>query len=157
MVILICGKICCGKTTYARRLCNEKKAALLSADEIMLSIFGLYAGERHDEYAAGVRRYLFRKAAELDALGVNTVLDWGFWTKDGRREARAFFADRGIPCALHYLDVDDETWRARVAKRNAAVLAGETEDYLVDDNLAAKFSARFEMPAPEEADVWVRG
>ncbi len=157
MVILICGKICCGKTTYARRLCREEKAALLSADEIMLSVFGPYAGERHDEYAAGVRQYLLHKAAELDALGVNTVLDWGFWTKEGRREARTFFQNRGIPCVLHYLDVDDETWRARVKKRNAAVLAGETEDYYVDDNLAAKFAARFEMPDSAEADVWVRG
>jgi uridine kinase len=31
-VILICGKICSGKTTYAKRLLCENKAVLLSTD-----------------------------------------------------------------------------------------------------------------------------
>ncbi len=49
-VFLICGKICCGKSTYAKRLQAENNAVLLSVDEIMLAVFGLYAGEKHDEY-----------------------------------------------------------------------------------------------------------
>ena len=156
MVILICGKICCGKTTYARRLCRETGAALLSVDEIMLAIFGQHAGARHDEYAGHTRQYLLEKAAELERLGIGTVLDWGFWTKEGRREARAFFKSRGIPCAFHYLDIDDDTWHARLEKRNAAVQAGEAQDYFVDENLAAKFAARCERPSPDEIDVWTQ-
>ena len=34
-VYLICGKLCCGKTTYAQKLCKENKAILLSVDEII--------------------------------------------------------------------------------------------------------------------------
>lgn len=48
-VFLICGKICSGKSTYAEQLrVKNKTAILLSVDEIMLSIFGQYIGERHD-------------------------------------------------------------------------------------------------------------
>ena len=32
-VILICGKICCGKSTYAAKLLSERQAVLLSVDD----------------------------------------------------------------------------------------------------------------------------
>ena len=35
-VILLCGKICCGKSSYAGRIRKENCAAVLSVDEIML-------------------------------------------------------------------------------------------------------------------------
>ncbi len=43
-VIVACGKPGCGKTTYAKRLCTERSAVLLSADEVMLTLFGGDAG-----------------------------------------------------------------------------------------------------------------
>jgi predicted kinase len=48
-VILICGKICSGKTTYTKKLIEENKAVLLSCDEITFALFGQYIGEKHDE------------------------------------------------------------------------------------------------------------
>ena len=41
-------------------------------------------------------------------------------------------------------------------KRNRAILAGKTNAYYVDDNLAAKFGALFEKPGRNEIDVWVK-
>ena len=38
-VIMTCGTICCGKSTYARKLRTERNAVILSIDEITLSIF----------------------------------------------------------------------------------------------------------------------
>ena len=46
-VILICGRICCGKTTYSKKLCAERNAVLLSVDEIMLSLFDQCCGDMH--------------------------------------------------------------------------------------------------------------
>ncbi len=156
-VYLVCGKLCCGKSTYARQLKDAHKAVILSADEIMLAVFGLYAGEKHDEYAANVRTYLFEKSLELIQTGVNVVLDWGFWTKAARCEAKMFYWSRNIDCELHYLNISDEVWQARIAQRNQSVLAGKTTAYIVDSALAAKFEARFELPAKDEVDVWVCG
>lgn len=155
-VIMICGKICCGKSTYARQLRLKEKAVILSIDEIMLSIFGQYAGEKHDEYSEGTQKYLLNKSLEFIKAGINIILDWGFWTKEKRDFAREFYSARNISCEFHYLDISDETWKARIQKRNAAVFAGETVDYFVDENLLAKAKALFETPDKNEIDVWVK-
>ncbi len=154
-VYLICGKIGCGKSTYAKRLREERGGVILSVDEIMLAVFGLYAGERHDEYAANLRGYLLEKSLELVGAGVSVILDWGFWTRAGRDEAKDFYRSRNIACEIHYLDIRDDVWRVRIDRRNRAVAAGETTAYLVDDGLAGKCAASFEPPAREEIDVWV--
>ena len=91
-VVMTCGRICCGKSTYARRLSAELGAAVLSVDEIMLAVFGQYAGDKHDEYVEKLKRYLLNKSAELIGSGINVILDWGFWTMDERRAAREFYA-----------------------------------------------------------------
>ena len=38
-VYLICGKLCCGKTTYSQKLCAENDAIVLSVDELTLTVF----------------------------------------------------------------------------------------------------------------------
>lgn len=155
-VILICGKICSGKSTYAEQLRRENKAAVLSVDEVMLAIFGQHCGDKHDEYADKTQSYLFQKSLELVGSGIDVILDWGFWQRAKRDSARAFYVSRGIKCEFHCIDISDETWKARLRKRNAAVLAGEAEAYFVDENLAAKFQSRFEMPGRDEIDVWIQ-
>lgn len=99
--------------------------------------------------------YLFDKSLELIEAGINVVLDWGFWMKEERDYAREFYNGRNIECEFHYIDISDETWKARLMKRNSAILAKETSAYYVDDNLAAKFGALFEKPSRDEIDVWV--
>ena len=155
-VLLICGKICCGKSTYAKKLKEENNAVILSVDEIMLSIFGQHAGEKHDEYATNTQKYLFNKAIEFVNAGVNVILDWGFWRASDRANAKEFYQSKAMECEMHYIDISEETWKARLEKRNAAVLAGESNDYFVDENLAKKFEAIFEVPLEEEINVWVK-
>lgn len=153
--VLICGRICCGKTTYAQTLCKDRCAVLLSVDEIMLGIFGQHCGDKHDEYAAAVREYLLGKSLELVGCGVDAVLDWGFWTKAGRDEVRAFYAAHGVECELRYLNIGDDEWRRRTEKRNSEVLEGRATAYYVDENLAAKAASRFEEPDDDEVDVFI--
>ena len=153
--ILLCGKLCSGKSTYAEKLRAETGAVILSVDEVMLALFGLYAGERHDEYAEKTKRYLYDKSVEILATGTDVILDWGFWRRDERASARAFYERRGIPCEFRYLDVSETVWKQRIEKRNAAVAAGRLIAYPVDNNLAAKFVSRFEAPGRDEIDVWI--
>ncbi len=153
MVILICGKICSGKTTYAKKLCRKNGAVLLSVDEIMLAMFGQHCGDMHDIYAERTRNYLLDKAVQLHENGINTVLDWGFWTRRGREEVRTYFAERRIETEFHCIDISETTWQMRLEKRNRDVLNGKESAYYVDANLAAKFESRFEMPGAEEIDV----
>ena len=156
-VFLICGKICCGKTTYAEKLCIENNAILLSVDEITLALFGQHCGDKHDEYVERTEKYLLNKSLELIENNINVVLDWGFWTKAERKAVKEFYKSRNIECELHYIDISDETWKSRLHKRNNAVLSNETSAYYVDDNLAAKFNSIFEVPSEKEIDVVCQG
>jgi len=153
---MICGRICCGKSTYAHKLRIQHKAVILSADEIMLALLPPYLGDRHEEYVEKTQNYLFNKAAEIANTGIDVILDWGFWSDDERQNAKQFFSRRNIKCELHYLALSDTEWQTRIEKRNTAVSAGDPGAYYVDENLANKCLARFQPPQPQEIDVLIQ-
>ena len=126
-VYLICGKICSGKSTYAEQLRVQNNAVLLSTDEITLALFGQHCGDKHDDYVERTQNYLFNKSLELIEVGINVILDWGFWLKEERDYAREFYNSRNIECEFHYIDINDETWQARLHKRNSEVLVETTK------------------------------
>ena len=120
-VILICGKICSGKTYLAKRLCDEKNAVLLSCDELMLTVFDPYLGDDFDRVSKKCMDYLFKKAACIAKSGINVILDWGFWKRKDRDEAKAFFKEEDIKTTLYYIDVENEQWLKNIQKRNTPI------------------------------------
>lgn len=154
-VIMTCGRICTGKSTYAEKLRKQLGAVVPSVDEIMLALFGQDAGDMHDTYVERAKRYLFDKSVQIAGSGTDVILDWGFWIEKERRYAREFYLSRGIKCSLHYIEVPEDEWHRRIEKRNGAVAAGECSAYYVDEGIAAKFAAIFEPPAEDEIDVRV--
>lgn len=154
-VFLTCGKICSGKTTYARQLKMEHQAVILSIDEITLALFGQDAGEKMDEYVQKAQNYLYQKSLDIIAAGVNVVLDWGFWTRKEREHAKRFYTSHHASYEFHYLNVGEEEWKKRLAKRNVEVQNRETDAYFVDDGLLKKFDSIFQMPDRKEMDVWI--
>lgn len=155
-VYLICGKICSGKTTYAKRLCEEKNAILLSVDEIMLSLFDQCCGPTlHQEYERRLKSYLFDKALEILANGSDVVFDWGFWTKEERSATKEFFKDRNIECELHYVAVSDEKWEQQLNKRNNQILNNEVKAYALSLERASFFASLFNEPDGNEIDVCI--
>ena len=153
--IFTCGKICCGKTTYAKQICKKENAVLLSVDEMMLALFGQHAGEKHDEYVVKIKKYLLEKSVEFIACGTNTVLDWGLWSKKERDQIKQYYTDKEIPCEIHYLDVNDEIWMQRIITRNKAISEGNSNAYFIDNNLIMKLENAFEKPDREEVAIWI--
>lgn len=154
-VIMMCGRICSGKTTYSQRLRIERGAVVLSVDEITLALFGQNAGEKHDDYVERAEKYLFEKSLEIIGIGVDAVLDWGFWTRAERQYSRDFYSSADVDYEFHYIDISDEEWRRRLEKRNKAVDVGKASAYYVDEGLAAKCNSFFERPDETEIDVMV--
>lgn len=154
-VIMTCGKICSGKSTYAEKLRIDNNAVILSVDEITLALFDQNVGEKHDEYVEKLEYYLFKKSVEIISVGVNVILDWGFWTKAERDYAREFYSLRNIRHEIHYIDISEETWNIRLDKRNKEIDAKELNAYYVDDNLKVKVESIFECPDKKEIDVWI--
>ena len=154
-VYLICGKICSGKSSYARRLRNGGRAVILSTDEVTWDLTGNEQGESYDAFAARVNRYLRKKAAEIALAGTDVILDWGFWTRRDRAEISDYLRERQVPFEWHYIDVDEETWKRNIGERNRRVREGNGgPDFYVDEGLLRKVNSLFETPDRKEMDVW---
>ncbi len=149
-VTLIAGKICSGKSTLAEKMRLQKRAVILSVDEITLAIFGQHIGEKHDEVVESAQKYLFQKSLELIECQINVILDWGFWQRQERDEARKFYTDRNIETEFFYIDISEEEWKKRVQKRNNEIFENNLSAYYVDENLRIKFSNLFETPTEDE-------
>lgn len=154
-IIMTCGKICCGKSTYAEQLRSSHHSVILSVDEITMALFDQEIGDKLDGYVNKIKKYLFHKSLEFIEAGIDVILDWGFWTRSERNAAKEFYQSRHIEYEFHYLDIRDEVWKKRLKQRNHLVQIGEKDAYFVDDGLAEKFTSLFEIPEREEIDVWL--
>ena len=154
-VIMTCGRVCSGKSTYARKLSRKTGAVILSDDEIMLALFGNDAGQAHDEYSRRLQSCLMNKSLEITALGIDVILDWGFWTRAARKGAREFYRANGVECEFHYIDVPDGVWLERIKARNSEFAAEKPAVYYVDEGLVKKCLERFEKPDRDEMDRWI--
>lgn len=147
-VIMMCGRICSGKSTFAKKLAAKEKAVIFSADGIMLALFGSDAGEMHDIYLQRTKKYIFEKAAETAGNGIDAIIDLGLFTKAERDFARDFFGSRNIAYEIIFIDISDEEWRKRIEKRNRSQ---SPDSYFVDEGLLRK--CVFEFPEKDETDI----
>lgn len=154
-IIVTCGRLCSGKTTYATALSKSLPAVHFSVDDLTLLLLGPYPGDILNEYVEKLEGYFFEKSIELAERGISSVIDIGLWTRAEREAVRKFYRDRGAACELHYISVSEPEWRRRIEKRNRDIEAGLTEAYTVDENLLKKFESFFEAPSPDEVDVTV--
>ncbi len=146
---MTCGKICCGKTTYARRLSEERNAVILSIDDVMLSLFPEGAGEMHDMYVLRVEKYLLSLSLRILRTGVDVILDWGLWTAEQRRRIRLFYQEQGVKSEIHYLRISPAEWERRIIRRNSNP---DADAYFVDEGLIQKVDKCFKEPASDEVD-----
>ncbi|MCM1257708.1 MAG: ATP-binding protein [Roseburia sp.] len=156
-VILICGKICSGKTYYAKELKEKYNAVILSTDEVTYELIQNEQGEFYNIFAARVNQYLRKKSIEIVRAGANVILDWGFWTRQNRTEISAFLASNDVSYEWHYMDINDKLWRENIEERNHRILEGNGgSDFFVDEGLLNKMLSMFEEPREEEMDIWHR-
>lgn len=156
-VILICGKICSGKTYYAKQLKEKYNAVLLSTDEATYELIHNEQGEFYNVFAERVNRYLRKKAVEIVKAGADVILDWGFWTRENRHEISEFLTSCGVLYEWHYIDIDDALWQKNIEERNNRILENKGgSDFFVDEGLLQKVLRMFETPDKNEIDVWYR-
>ncbi|MGJ4929782.1 AAA family ATPase [Bradyrhizobium sp. HKCCYLS2038] len=117
---LIHGYLGAGKTTFARRLEQELPAIRFSHDEWMTRLYGDDPPvDQFAEFHQRVSKLLDAQWTRCVELGLDVVLDCGFWTRRDRDETRATAAASGAAVRLYRLTCpDDEAWR-RIDKRNA--------------------------------------
>jgi predicted kinase len=152
-VILICGKMGSGKTTYANRLAKKINAVIIAHDEIMLGLFGgeLYENDKElfYKYHSWVDAYTKRLAGQAAKAGAAVIFANGFWSRSERDELRRFYAGMGVACELHYIDTSEGQRHKNIQKRNEEIRKGELGYILTDENDINHF---FEVPADNEID-----
>ncbi|WP_026304506.1 AAA family ATPase [Kaistia granuli] len=144
-----------GKTTLARKLEVEHSALRLTVDEWHVRLFGMDVHDDSDdaEFAehnarhATVEALLWETAARVLTLGVDVILDFGFWSRSERDEFRAKASDLGAGFRIHYGDASQEVLLERIRARNAELPPGT---FHIPENRFVEWMRLFEPPSPDE-------
>ena len=153
-VILLCGKMCSGKSYYAEKLKVERNAVLLSPDEAISCIFPSRKGDQLNDVFDRVKAYLYRKSLDILNTGTEVILDFGFWTRAERRRITKYYEYNGVTPEWHYIDVSPDVWTRNIERRNRRIREGLSTDFYLDDKLIAQFEQQFEAPERDEMDFW---
>jgi predicted kinase len=152
-VHLVCGGLGAGKSTYASALAATTGGLRLSTDPWMVNLFHPDRPPSHGfewalERMLRCETQMWEVAEPLLARGVVVVFDSGL----PRRQDRDRWRRRALACGaspqLHYLDVDVETRRARVRRRNAE--RGATFAFEIGDAMFDRMEGHFEVPTADE-------
>lgn len=153
-VILVCGKICSGKSYYSKLIKDSLNAVIISPDEVTYELLNNEQGEFYDIFSKKLSKYLIKKVGEIVKAGANVIFEKGLWTKEDREKTVKYYKDRNIECELHYVSVDDETWKKNISERNKNVEKGNGgSDFYLDEGLMQKLECFWEEPTKDEIDV----
>jgi predicted kinase len=144
---LIHGFIGVGKTTFARQLEERLPAIRFSHDEWMARLYGDDPPVEHfAEFYRRVWEQMEGVWPRCLELGLNVVLDFGFWTRRERDAVRATVATMGAQSRLYRVTCsEEEAWR-RIERRNADLKGS----LFIARNTFEMLKARFEPLGSDE-------
>lgn len=138
-IVLLCGFLGFGKTTYAQKLALKLPAKLFTHDEIMKKRFG----RNPDDFAAKykiVDDYIKAQTKQVVQNGENVILDYGFWSKAKRQEYYQWAKSLTSDVVFHVLECDMALAKKRVLNRT------QTDDnaLYIDENCFDTLLPQFE-------------
>lgn len=127
-----------------RRLEVEHSALRLTVDEWHIRLFGNDVHDesdeadwsRHNARHATIEELLWATASRALALGLDVILDFGFWSRSERDELRERARDLGAGLAIHYAEVPEELMLERIRARNAEDRTRKTAESIMCASLA---------------------
>ncbi|WP_287879923.1 AAA family ATPase [Aquitalea sp.] len=145
---LLCGKICSGKSTLARKLAKEPKTVLISEDEWLARLYPDAIKEVVDYVRCSglLKDVLGGHVEELLQAGLSVVLDVPANTVASRQWAMSVCTRAGVAHSLHLLDVPDSLCKERLHLRNQS----GTHPFTVDDVTFERISRYYEPPREDE-------
>ncbi|GAB2591356.1 P-loop nucleotide/nucleoside kinase family protein [Microlunatus antarcticus] len=150
-VHLVVGLPGAGKTTRAQELEVSESALRLTPDDWLMTMFHLDSPTQwRSPERASQRDRIEGKLVEVGMraaqLGVDVVLDFGFWAKDERSALRWIAESLGVRTQVVYLSVDLDEQRRRVSHRYES---GPSHFRLSDAELE-QWQEQFQAPDQEE-------
>lgn len=143
---LICGLPGSGKSTLAAKLEKELPALLFSPDEWIerMNEDGHKKGKR--KLVEELQWDVARKALKL---GIDVVLENGFWSKQERTLYRNQASEIGAKAKLYFLDVPPDELKNRLRLRNENL---PSSAFYVNPDLIDVWLKEFEPPTKEELE-----
>jgi predicted kinase len=145
-VYLIVGLPGAGKTTLAKQLEITESALRLTPDEWQIALFD---GENPSDLRDRVEGKLVQIGMRAAELGINVVLDFGFWGTDERSALRWIARTVGARGQVLYLPIDHEEQRQRVHGRFATT---PHQTFPISDAELLAWRAQFQAPDDDELE-----
>lgn len=141
-----------GKITRAKAIGTETGALRLTLDEWHIRLFeDDHRHPDHDRRHGAVEALMWEVAAAVLRLGGNVILDFGFWSRKERDEARAWAAELGAAAVVHYAPVPhDELVRRVQARRAAWEAASGVGEFAITEADLVGWAVLFQPPVPGE-------
>ena len=135
---LMVGLPCSGKTKKARKLEKEYNALLFTPDDA-----------RHIKLSDNdtVESIMWDHASRVLQLGVDVILDFGFWAKEERESFRERAKNLGVNFKIHYMDVPIKDLYKRLEKRNKKI---SDETFIIAKEEMDKYVNIFQPPTNDE-------
>lgn len=147
-LFLICGLPGSGKTTLAKQLEQTYNALRLCPDEWISKILDDPNDIAElDRLRSPIESLQWDVAKRTLVLGVNVILENGFWSREERNHFRTEAEALGAQVELHYLNMStDELWE-RISKRNSNLPPGT---FFVSKESLELWAESFEPPTEDE-------
>lgn len=147
-LFLICGLPGAGKTTLAKQLEQDHSAMRLCPDEWIATLLrDPTDSEELDRLRSPVEAVQWEVAARALTLGVDVILEWGFWSREERADYRARGEAFGARVEVHFLEPSREELWSRLEKRNANLPPGT---FLVTEEQLDLYLTWWQPPSDEE-------
>ena len=117
---LLCGKIASGKSTLANSIKAEQAAILLTEDHWLSRLYPdqIHSVADYVKLSRRLRDIIGPLVIDMLKAGINVVLDFPANTPADRQWLRGLADTAQASHSLHFIDLDDETCRARLHIRN---------------------------------------
>jgi len=148
-VYLMHGFPASGKTTFAHKLASEKNALRLNGDEYVAAHFTAEQQETDWDGCFGTAiEALWQQTAKSIGEGRDVILDFGFWTRANRNDARARIVAMGAETVHYFMDTPEDMLRARLGQRVGEIARRNVENF-------ERLRKIFEPPDEDEGAIYI--
>ena len=150
-LVLCCGKVCSGKSTFSSQLENEFAFFSFSLDSWVLHFYGETEDlELFDTRLNKCEEKILEICEKLLGRGINISLDFGFWTISKRDAIRNRFEGLGHTVSLVYFPISFELQIKYMKKRQEN---SKTVHYVFDEETIKTLNPFFEEPIDRETII----
>ena len=109
--------------------------------------------QKFAEYHARISSLIWELTFKFLHLGQDVILDFGFWSRADRDEARFKASQVGVEVKLYFVSCSEKVMLDRAAKRNRNLL---DDSLLIDEQAFKLLQQRYEKLEDDEPHVFIK-